>query len=81
MEAREAAGFDSREKGRYGTQNTSYGLDTNVTVPSGILSSFNKSIGAVPQPRVYNSYANAPLEGHVYESSRRQSFVVIIHGT
>jgi hypothetical protein len=74
MEAREAASLESRKKGRSGTQNTSYGLDTNVTVPTGMLSSFNldkKYVGAMPQPYVYNSYANAPLERLVYEPSRR----------
>jgi hypothetical protein len=77
--AREAADLESRKKGRYGTQNTSYGLDTNVTVPS--FSFDDKSIGAVPQPHVYNSYPNAPLQARTYEPSRRQSFIVILYET
>jgi hypothetical protein len=79
IENREGAmtALESRKKGRYGTQNTSYGLDTTFTVPTGLVSfNFEKnSTGVVPQPYRYNSSANAPLEQRPYEPTRRQSFL------
>ena len=73
QKAREAGGTYPRKKGRYGTQNTSVGLDTSFAVPTGI-SSFNlekKSVSTAPYSS-YPTYLKAPTEARSYVPSRRE---------